>query len=111
VLSASNRFLVGMAALVGVDSYLANRLPPAGATVGDTLLGKNDYIKGPGALDSRLRGLGSGAPDNEELNPVAFAPGVSVEFGEDIVLDGSESRAFGGRSLTTYNWQYKGEGE
>lgn len=111
VLSASNRFLVGMAALVGIDSYLANRLPPASATVGNTLLGKNDYIKGPGALDSRLRGLGSGAPDNEELNPVAFAPGVSVEFGEDIVLDGSQSRAFGGRVLTTYNWQYKGEGE
>jgi phage tail-like protein len=111
VLSASNRFLVGMAALVGVDSYLANRLPPASAAVGNTLLGKNNYIKGPGALDSRLRGLGSGTPDIEELNPIAFAPGVLAELGDDIVLDGSESRAFGGRSLTSYNWQYKGEGE
>jgi hypothetical protein len=100
-----------MAALVGVDSYLANRLPPASATVGATRLGKNNYIKGPGALDSRLRKLGSGTPDIEERIPIAFAPGVSVEVGDDIVLDGSESRAFGGRSLTKYNWQYKGEGE
>jgi phage tail-like protein len=111
VMSASNRFLVGMAALVGVDSYLANRLPPASAAVGNTLLGKNNYIRGPGALDSRLRELGSGAPDIEERSPIAFAPGASVEVGDDIVLDGSESRAFGGRSLTKYNWQYKGEGE
>ena len=111
VLSASNRFLVGMAALVGVDSYLARDLPPGSARVGSTRLGKNDYIRGPGALDARLSALGAGTPDTEERPPIAFAPDVTVGFGGDILLDGSESRAFGGRNLTEYNWAYKGEGE
>lgn len=111
VLSASNRFLVGMAALVGIDSYLANKLPRESARVGGTRLGKNHFIKGPGALDSRLRDLGSGAPDTGIRPPLAFAPDVAAGFGDDIVLDGSESRAFGGRSLTEYNWNYQGEGE
>lgn len=111
VLSASHRFLVGMAALVGIDSYLAHKIPPESARVGGTRLGKNHYIKGPGALDSRLSGLGSGVPDIDERPPVAFAPDTAAEFGEDILLDGSESRAFGGRSLTEYNWNYQDEGE
>lgn len=111
VLSASHNFLVGMASLVGVDTYLANRKPPSDARIGKSYLGKNDFIKGPAALDSRLQGLGSGSPINEQLKPLAFAPGVSTEFGKDIVLDGSDSRAFGGRSLTNYNWGYKGKGE
>ena len=111
VLSASDKFLVGMASLVGVDTYLAKRKPPSDARIGKSYLGKNDFVKGPAALDSRLQGLGSGSPINEQLKPLAFAPGVSTGFGENIRLDGSESRAFGGRSLTKYNWEYKGKGE
>lgn len=111
VLSASHKFLVGMASLVGVDTYLAKRKPPSDARIGKSYLGKNDFVNGPAALDSRLQGLGSGSPINEQLKPMAFAPGVSTEFGEDIRLDGSESRAFEGRSLTKYNWEYKGKGE
>lgn len=111
VLSASNRFLVGMAALVGVDSYLANKIPPGSARIGKSTLGKYDFIKGPGALDSRLQGFGAGTPDTQDLKPLAFAADTSSEFGEDIALDGGESRAFGGRSLTKYNWEYKGKGE
>ena len=111
VLTASNRFLVGMAALVGVDSYLANKIPPGSARIGKSTLGKYDFIKGPGALDSRLQGFGAGTPDTQELKPLAFAADTSSEFGDDITLDGSESRAFGGRSLTKYNWEYKGKGE
>ncbi len=111
VLAASHRFLVGMAALVGIDSYLADDIRPASARVGGTRLGKNDYIKGPGALDSRLGDLGSGAPDTGERPPLAFAPDVAAGYGDDILLDGSESRAFGGRSLTEYNWNYQGEGD
>ena len=111
VLSASDKFLVGMASLVGVDTYLAKRKPPSDARIGKSYLGKNDFVKGPAALDSRLQGLGSGSPINEQLKPLAFAPGVSTGFGENIRLDGSESRAFGGRSLAKYNWEYKGKGE
>lgn len=111
VLPASHKFLVGMASLVGVDTYLAKRKPHSDARIGKSYLGKNDFVKGPAALDSRLQGLGSGSPINEQLKPLAFAPGVSTGFGENIRLDGSESRAFGGRSLTKYKWEYKGKGE
>ncbi|MCP4378552.1 MAG: phage tail protein [bacterium] len=111
VLSASNRFLVGMAALVGVDTYLANKISPRSARIGKTTLGQYDFVNGPGALDSRLQGLGAGMPDTENLKPLAFAADATREFGDDITLDGSQSRAFGGRSLTKYNWEYKGKGE
>ncbi len=111
MLSASNRFLVGMAALVGVDTYLADKIPPRSARIGSTTLGKYDFIKGPGALDSRLQGFGAGTPVTEDLKPLAFAADTASEFGEEITLDGSDSRAFGGRSLTKYNWEYKGKGE
>lgn len=109
VLSATNRFLVGMAALVGVDTYLAEDKKPGSVRIGSSRLGKYDFIRGSGALDARLQGLGAGGPVSEQLKPIAFAPGVSVEFGDDVMLDGRESRAFGGRNLTKYNWEYKGE--
>ncbi len=60
--------------------------------------------------DSRLQGIGSEVPIDKQLKPLAFAPGVTTEFGRKIVLDGSGSRACGGRSLTKYNWEYKGKG-
>ena len=111
VLPASHSFLVGMSALVGVDSYLAHRAVPAAALIGNALLGKNHFIKGPAALDARLQGYGSGTPVSASLRPEAFAPDVTAGFGDDISLDGSGSRAFGDRALTQYNWKYINKGD
>jgi phage tail-like protein len=111
VLSASSRFLVGMSSLVGVDSYLAGRVQPRSARVGASRLGRNDYVQGPAALDNRLQGSSAGTPGLDPLKPLALAPDVSAEFGDDITLDASASRAFGGRSLAEFNWDYKGTGE
>lgn len=111
ILSASSQFLVGMASLVGVDTYLANRKPKSTARIGESYLGKNDFIQGPAALDPRLEGVGSGVPVMKMKNPVAFADDETAEFAEDITLDAAKSRAFGGRKLTKYNWNYKGKGE
>ena len=110
VLSASHPFLVGMSALIGVDSYLAHRAVPSVARVGTALLGKNDFIIGPAALDARLQGYGAGVPVDASLRPVAFAADVSAGFGDDITLDGSDSRAFGDRSLKQYNWKFINKG-
>ena len=110
VISASHPFLVGMSALVGVDSYLAHRAVPKAARIGAALLGKNNFIKGPAALDARLQGYGSGTPISASQRPVAFAPDVTAGFGDDISLDGSDSRAFGEHSLTHYNWKYIDKG-
>ena len=111
VMSASHPFLVGMSALVGVDSYLAHRASPTAARVGSAFLGKNNFIEGPAALDARLQGYGSGSPISASQRPVAFAPDVTAGFGDDISLDGSDSRAFGDRSLTQYNWKYINKGD
>ena len=111
VLSASNKFLVGMSSLVGVDSYLANRTKPNSARVGNSRLGRNDFVKGPAALDNRLQAFGSGTPTIEALKPLALAPDVSTQFGDEVALDGSASQAFGGRSLAQFKWEYKGIGE
>ena len=110
VLSASNPFLVGMASLVGVDTYLAKRNPPEPARVGKSIIGKKDFIQGPATLDPRMEGIGSGTPIQNEMRPIAFAPGVMAQFGNDFALDASDSRAFGGHDLTKYNWIYKGKG-
>ena len=112
ILPASHPFLVGMASLVGVDSYLAQKIPPMNAKVGaGTRLGKNHFIKGPAALDQRLQDYGSGTPDSHPFRPQAFAPDVNVGFGQDVTLDGSESRAFAGRVLTEFNWEYHNRGK
>lgn len=110
VTSASHPFLVGMSALVGVDSYLAHRAVPKAARIGAALLGKNNFIKGPAALDARLQGYGSGTPISASQRPVAFAPDVTAGLGDDISLDGSDSRAFGEHFLTHYNWKYIDKG-
>lgn len=110
VLSASHPFLVGMASLVGVDSYLANRLLSSPALENASRLGRNSYIRGPGALDSRLQGYGSGTPENLSFRPVAVAADVAANFGDDFTLDGSESRAIGDRYLVNFNWEIINKG-
>jgi len=109
VLTASNPFLVGMASLVGVDTYLAKRIPTKQARIGKGHLGFRDFVYGPAALDPRLEGIGSGTPISFDKPPVAIAPDVSANFGSSILLDASESRAFGGREIVSYDWEYKSE--
>ncbi len=111
VLSASNPFLVGMSSLVGVDTYLAKRNASESVRIGKSLIGKEDTIKGPAALDPRLEGIGSGTQINPRMKPIAFVSDAAVEVDNDITLDASGSRSFGGRNLTKFNWNYKGKGE
>jgi phage tail-like protein len=109
VLPASQPFLVGMASLVGVDTYLAKRIPAKPVRIGTSYIGRRDYVQGPSALDPRLEGVGSGVPQTGVLRPIAIAPDTTAGYGESVTLDGSESRAFEGRDLTGYKWEFKGE--
>ncbi|QHE85168.1 phage tail protein [Hydrogenophaga sp. BPS33] len=56
VVTASWPFMVGVASLVGVDSYLARAVPPQAARVQRSVLGLGDFVLGPTTLDPRLRG-------------------------------------------------------
>lgn len=108
VLSATHPFIVGMASLVGVDTYLANRIPPQPARIGKSRMGLRDFVQGPMALDPRLEGIGSGIPQPPIQRPIARAQGATKNLGEDISLDASESQAFEGRKITKYDWKYIG---
>jgi phage tail-like protein len=107
VLTATWPFLVGMASLVGVDTYLGEEVPPRHARIGKSHLGRRDFVQGPAALDPRLEGIGTGVPRRPPRLPVASAPDVTSEYGESVTLDGSESRAFEGRDIIRYNWKFR----
>ncbi|SMF27722.1 phage tail protein domain-containing protein [Alteromonadaceae bacterium Bs31] len=109
ILSASPRFLVGMASLVGVDTWLGQKPGPKVARVGQSHLSRNSYITGPAALDPRLEGMGSGLPRGIEQPPEAVISDVTVAHGEAIVLDASASRAWQGRRITEYHWSINEE--
>ena len=56
VVAATWPFMVGVASLVGVDSYLARPPKPQPVRVQRSSVGVGDYVLGPSSLDPRLRG-------------------------------------------------------
>ncbi|MES2840136.1 MAG: phage tail protein [Pseudomonadota bacterium] len=62
VTTASWPFMVGVASLVGVDTYLARAVPPRPARVHHSVLGGGDFVLGPTTLDPRLRGEAAPPP-------------------------------------------------
>ena len=102
VVTATWPFLVGIASLVGVDTYLGPPQVPQPARVGVSSLGQ-DFVLGPVALDPRMTGAAAPPPS---AMPVADAGADSVApFGLSFELDGSASRAPPGRSLQSYIWR------
>jgi phage tail-like protein len=88
---AREPFLVGIAALVGVDSYLRAPEPPHTARIGHSAIGRGDRVIGGGALDWRLE---DGVPGpSAEGTPVAVLRGpAEVPEGEfSFELDGRRS--------------------
>ncbi|WP_437310849.1 phage tail protein [Sorangium sp. So ce388] len=59
VTTASHPFIVGVASLIGVDTYLARKAPPRTATIGGSYIGVRDLVERPPTLDPRTEG-GSG---------------------------------------------------
>jgi phage tail-like protein len=90
--------LVGIASLVGVDTYLGRADAPRCAEADRSALGMGDPIEDIASLDPRLGG--AAAP------PVAAPDAAqSVRTGQSFVLDGSASRAAPGRTIAKYIWR------
>ena len=102
VVTATWPLLVGVASLVGVDTYLGPRPVRRPARVDSSAAGR-DYVIGPSALDPRMAGAVGQAPGSP---PVADAgPDRTAVSGESFELDGSGSRAAPGRSIDLYRWR------
>ena len=98
--------LVGVASLVGVDTYLGPPRQRIPARAGVSSLGNGDYVLGVGSLDPRLSGATAPVPSPPVAPPVADAgPDMSVAHGRSFVLDGSGSSAAPGGRITEYRWR------
>ncbi len=99
VVTARHPFVVSLASLVGIDTYLSQKPQSQPVRVEQSQLGVRDLIQRPASLDPRLEG---GGPDLRR--PIA-GPGseIEAEFGVSFELDGSDSNAFGG-AIARYIW-------
>lgn len=103
ILAASKGLIVGLAALIGIDTAPGMKEPARPVRVENSVIGWRDYILGIGSLDPRLQGAGSGTSDARA--PQAHADDVAAGFGDSVTLDASGSRAFGNRRLVRFDWK------
>jgi hypothetical protein len=101
VLAARERFLVGIAALVGVDSYLREPLPARIARIDVSRIGRGDVIEGGAAFDWRLEA--GWAPGSRVPTAVIDGPSI-VSPATDFVFSGARSFAAPGFDLTRFTW-------
>src|SRR5262249_19597171 len=102
VATATWPLLVGIASLVGVDTYLGPPRLPRPVQVERSALGGGDFLIGAVALDPRLAGV---AATLAPPGAVASAPSI-VRSSRSFVLDASGSRAAAGRHITEYRWRW-----
>lgn len=106
VVAATWPLLVGIASLVGVDTYLGPPRLPRPVQVERSVLGVADFLIGAPLLDPRLSGAPVAAPAGVPP-PVADAgTGRTVASGGSFVLDASGSHAAPGHTITEYRWRW-----
>ena len=105
VIAASHPFIVGIASLVGVDTYLSRRPPPNPVALGRSRIGLGDLIQGPASLDPRLEAADPNVPRPHLLRPIADAgEKIFTEADTSFMLDASGSRAFENRRIIRNTW-------
>jgi phage tail-like protein len=101
-LRASQPFLIGMASLLGVNTYLAPAPPRELARVDVSGIGGHAFIGHVACLDPRLEDARAGESFTSPIARLGAPPVVPI--GAPIVLDGSGSTAAAGRRLTNFHW-------
>jgi hypothetical protein len=99
VLTATQRFLVGMSSLVGIDTFLGPKPAPQPVRVDVSTIGLRDLIAHLPSLDPRL----GESPSDDPIAGVAGA--TPTAFGDAFTLDGGTSRPASGRRIVRYRWK------
>lgn len=104
VVTATYPFIVSIASLVGVDTYLAAKPQPRPVRLGTSQLGTRDLLQRPPSLDPRLEsGIDSVRLDLQLPVAIATAP-PDVPPNSSIRLDAAASVAPTGRTISRYIW-------
>lgn len=99
---ASQPLMIGLASLVGVNTYLGPAPPRGTATIDKSQIGRYDVITQLPSLDPRME---NGQTSSEWGKPIARLSGPThIMEGNTIVLDGSASSAPPGRNIVMYRW-------
>jgi phage tail-like protein len=99
---ATQPFMIGLASLLGVNTYLAPEPPRNPVTVDVSDVGRYDVVMQMPTLDPRMD---NGQAPAQFTQPIAsiIAPAV-VKQGAAIVLNGGASSAPPGTTITSYQW-------
>ena len=102
---ATQPLMIGLASLLGVNTYLAPEPGGNPATVGVSDVGRYDVITQSPSLDPRME---NGAAFEEYAQPIArIKVPPAVPAGGTITLDGSTSTSPTGTSIVSYQWTLK----
>ena len=106
VIAAREPFLVGVASLVGYDSYLRAPLQPQTARIDRSAIGRGDRLRGGGAFDWRLE---DGVPSSgAEGEPAAVLLGPAVQDPAlALTLDGRASVPPAGGDIVRWRFTRK----
>ncbi|NJD11917.1 MAG: hypothetical protein FIB01_16230 [Gemmatimonadetes bacterium] len=97
---AKQPLIIGVASLVGIDSFLLPEPPPRRVRIGGSRIGGGDRIGGEGRLDGRADGPLSPRPVAVADGPAEIAPGSS------FLLSAARSTAASGRHVARHIWSW-----
>ncbi len=99
---ATQPFMIGLASLLGVNTYLGPEPARQTATLDVSDVGRYDVVAHLPSLDPRLE---NGQSYQEYAEPVARIQGpAAIHPGDSIVLDGGASTAPPGVTISLYTW-------
>ncbi len=102
ILRASQPFMVGLASLLGVNTYLGPAPPRNPATLDVSDVGRYDVVTHLPSLDPRLEdGL---AAANYTVPIARLKAPPAIKIGDTILLDASASASPAGTSIVSFSW-------
>ena len=99
---ASSPLLVGLASLVGIDTYLRPERSKKSVRVNQSVIGLNDVIQRPASLDPRIEGDRS--PPSLQRPVAKITPIPIAEVGQPFVLNAENSTPGTDRRIVRYIW-------